>query len=119
MLFPCSDIDLLFLFENETAEAAAKPAIAELARTLWDLHFRVSPAVRTLGECAVVQPENVEFHFSLLDARFLNGDSELFARLQTATLPRALRRSRHVLIQTLSHLTVRRHAQHGNTIFHL
>lgn len=119
MLFPCSDIDLLFLFENEAAEAAGKPAIAELARTLWDLHFRVSPAVRTLGECAVVQPENVEFHFSLLDSRFLNGDSELFARLQTSSLPRALRRSRRVLMQTLSDLTVRRHAQHGNTIFHL
>src|SRR5713101_8779958 len=88
-------------------------------RMLLDLHFRVSPAVRTLGECAIVQPENVEFHFSLLDARFLNGDSELFARLQTASLPRALRRSRRVLIQTLSDLTVRRHAQHGNTIFHL
>ncbi|HYL10559.1 MAG TPA: [protein-PII] uridylyltransferase [Candidatus Acidoferrales bacterium] len=119
MLFPCSDIDLLFLFESEAAEAESKPAVAELARILWDLHFRVSPTARTLEECAVVQPDNVEFHFSLLDSRFLCGDEELLTRLQAGSLPQALHRSRRHLIETLADLTAQRHAKHGNTIFHL
>ena len=119
MLFPCSDVDLLFLFENEAAEAAGKPAIAELARALWDLRFRVSPTARTLDECSVVQPENIEFHFSVLDSHLLCGDADLFTRLQTLSLPQALHRSRRQLIQTLGYLTIERHRKHGNTIFHL
>ena len=46
MLFPYSDLDLLFLFGNEKAESESRPLIAEFSRTLWDLGFRVSSAGR-------------------------------------------------------------------------
>ena len=48
MLFPYSDLDILFLFGSERTEQEFRPLISEFARTLWDLGFRVSSAGRTL-----------------------------------------------------------------------
>ena len=37
MLFPFSDLDILFLFENEKTEGEFRPFISEFSRTMWDL----------------------------------------------------------------------------------
>src|SRR5260370_39116456 len=72
MLFPYSDLDLLFLFGNEKAESESRPLIAEFSRTLWDLGFRVSSAGRTVEECRRIEQSNSEFHLAMLDLRFLD-----------------------------------------------
>ena len=51
MLFPYSDLDILFLLGNEKVEQESRPLISEFSRTLWDIGFRVSSAGRTLEEC--------------------------------------------------------------------
>src|ERR1035438_7126042 len=81
LLFPYSDLDILFLFGNEKAEQTFRPLISDFSRTLWDLGFRVSSAGRTLEECKRIEEDNVEFHLALLDRRFLAGDADLFDRL--------------------------------------
>src|SRR5580658_6523934 len=48
VLFPYSDLDLLFLFANEKIEEESRQVIAEFSRMLWDLGFRVSSAGRTI-----------------------------------------------------------------------
>jgi [protein-PII] uridylyltransferase len=73
MLFPYSDLDILFLFGSEKAELESRRLIAEFSRTLWDLGFRVSSAGRTLEECKRIEEDNAEFHLALLDRRFLAG----------------------------------------------
>src|SRR5438874_9658148 len=50
MLFPYSDLDILFLFGSERTEQEFRPLISEFSRTLWDLGFRVRPGGRTLEE---------------------------------------------------------------------
>src|ERR1700732_2897219 len=87
LLFPYSDLDLLFLFGSEKAEEDFRPLISEFSRILWDLGFRVSSAGRTLEECKRIEEDNAEFHLALLDRRFLAGDSELFDRLDARGLP--------------------------------
>src|SRR5437588_4468055 len=49
-LFPCSDVDLLFLSASSPDEQAQKQ-IRKLCQDLWDLHLRVSPTTRTLADC--------------------------------------------------------------------
>ncbi len=44
LLFPYSDLDILFLFGNEKAERDFRPLISEFSKTLWDMGFRVSSA---------------------------------------------------------------------------
>ena len=119
LLFPYSDLDILFLFGNEKAEAEFRPLIADFARTLWDLGFRVSSAGRTIEECKRIEEDNAEFHLALLDRRFLAGDEELFERLTKKILVGPEKQARPFLLAELTKLTKERHARYGNTIYHL
>jgi [protein-PII] uridylyltransferase len=119
LLFPYSDLDILFLFGNEKAELEFRPLIADFSRTLWDLGFRVSSAGRTIEECKRIEEDNAEFHLALLDRRFLAGDAELFEKLDTRVLPGSERQARSFLLAELHKLTKDRLTRYGNTIFHL
>jgi len=119
MLFPASDIDLLFLLDDPRAEQKFKPAIASLSRELWDLRLRVSATTRSLAECGRLHRDNLEFNMSLLDCRYLAGDARLFARLRDEVVLQLVIRERQPLVQNLAELTRARHAKYGHTIFHL
>jgi [protein-PII] uridylyltransferase len=118
-LFPHSDLDLLFLFDNTKTEAAVKAGIAEMARILWDARFRVSTAARTIEECAAVREDNVEFHISLLDRRLLAGDQALFEKFDKGVMPATMQRERTMIVKHLAELARQRYEKYGHTIFNL
>src|SRR5256712_3080079 len=119
MLFPYSDLDILFLLGNERVEQESRQLISEFSRTLWDIGFRVSSAGRTLEECKRIEEDNAEFHLALLDRRFLAGDAALFERLDTKVLPGSEKQARPFLLAQIHRLTRERLTRYGNTIFHL
>ncbi len=119
ILFPYSDVDLLFLFAGAGAEKSHREAIAAISRSLWDLGLRLSPTTRTLAECTRVSPDNAEFSVSLLDARLLAGDAKLFFRFHDELIPQMIARDGLELVRSLVELTRRRQSKYGNTIFHL
>ncbi|MBS1840260.1 MAG: [protein-PII] uridylyltransferase [Acidobacteria bacterium] len=119
MLFPYSDLDILFLFANDKAEEESRSLISEFSRAMWDLGFRVSSAGRTIDECKRIEEDNAEFHLALLDRRFLDGDKALFEKLDARILPPSERQARPFLFAQLHRLTKERLARYGNTIFHL
>jgi [protein-PII] uridylyltransferase len=119
LLFPYSDLDILFLFGSDKAEEESRPLIAEFSRTLWDLGFRVSSAGRTVEECRRIEEDNAEFHLALLDRRSLAGDRELFERLDKKVLLGSEKQARPFLLTQLHKLTQERLARYGNTIYHL
>jgi [protein-PII] uridylyltransferase len=119
MLFPYSDLDLLFLFGSEKAEQDFRPLISEFSRTLWDLGFRVSSAGRMLDECKHIEESNAEFHLAMLDRRFLDGDLQLFEKLDAKVLAGPEKQARPLLLSELQRLTRERLTRYGNTIFHL
>jgi [protein-PII] uridylyltransferase len=118
-LFPYSDIDLLFLFTDQSGEQAHKEEIQRFSQELWDLKLKLSPASRTLAECDRFDPDNTEFTISLLDCRFLTGDRELFARLHDKVVPKLVSRESKPLLQGLAGVTRERHGKFGHTVFHL
>jgi [protein-PII] uridylyltransferase len=118
-LFPHSDIDLLFLAENDALRGRMKDPVRSMCQEMWDTGLRVSPTTRTLDECARFDPDNVEFTVSLLDCRFLSGDARLFERLHEKGLPQLVARESDVLMQRLAEVTRTRHLRFGDTIFHL
>ena len=119
MLFPYSDLDILFLMGNDRAEQESRPLISEFSRTLWDIGFRVSSAGRTLEECKRIEEDNAEFHLALLDRRFLAGDAALYEKLDTKVLPASERQARPFLLAQIHRLTRERLTRYGNTIFQL
>ncbi len=118
-LFPHSDIDLLFLTEDGSVQSTFRDAIATLLRMLWDLRMRVGNSTHTLAECGRLYRDNLEFNVSLLDQRYLAGDTDLYARLRSSVVPHLVARDRQDLVRNLVELMGQRHAKHGNTIFHL
>lgn len=118
-LFPHSDIDLLFLTEDEPSREGIKLPVSSVCQQMWDCGLRVSPSTRTLADCARFQQDNLEFTLSLLDCRFLGGDTDLFERLHDKKLPELIAREADALLQSLAEMTEARHRRYGNTIFHL
>jgi [protein-PII] uridylyltransferase len=118
-LFPYSDIDLLFLFSDRSAEQAFKDNVRRFSQELWDLRLKLSPASRVLAECERYDPSNTEFTISLLDCRYLAGGHDLFARLHDKVIPKLVEREAGPLLQGLAEVTRERHGRFGQTVYHL
>jgi [protein-PII] uridylyltransferase len=117
-LFPYSDVDLLLLVEKEIHGDTQREALSAFLRGLWDSGLRLSQSVRTIAECCHFDENNVELSISLIDQRFLIGDSDLY-ELLGARLPKFFRTSRGSLVRHLIRLTNQRHAKFHDTIYHL
>ncbi|MBV9264649.1 MAG: HD domain-containing protein [Acidobacteriaceae bacterium] len=117
-LFPHSDVDLLLLFETEQDLADSKDALSDCWRVLWDAGLRISHSVRTISECCRLNDQNTELHISLLDSRFVAGDSSLFVSLSTK-LPEFYARQGSTLTRRLAEMTRQRHTKFNSTVYHL
>ena len=76
VLAPSSDIDLLFVRPYK-ASAHAESVIEYMLYMLWDMGLKIGHAFRTPQECIRLAKDDVTIKTSLLDARFLFGDTEL------------------------------------------
>ena len=117
-LFPFSDIDLLLLMEQPPDSKERKDALSLFLKTIWDAGLRLSHSVRSIAECTELNDQNHELNISILDQRFLAGDSSLYAGL-TAKLPRFLASERQSLIRLLGMATRTRHDKFHDTVYHL
>jgi [protein-PII] uridylyltransferase len=118
-LFPYSDIDVLFTFADDKAEAQSKDAIRSIIQGMWDIGLRASPSSRTLKEAGRFDPDNLEFTLATLDRRFLAGQFPLYQQLHQSVLPGLVLSEWNTITQKLGEIARSRHAKFGNTIFHL
>ena len=81
-----SDVDVLILFGPRLPDLA-KGLTEEILYPLWDLGLDLGYGTRTVKDCLGLSKGDFEVLTSLMDARFLCGDSPLFLNL-VATLQR-------------------------------
>jgi [protein-PII] uridylyltransferase len=84
-LNPHSDIDIMFLHENDmVAQGKARPPLAALVDgllyTLWDLGFKVGHSVRSIDDCVSVANSDMQSKTALIEARRILGNEVLFNR---------------------------------------
>lgn len=84
-----SDIDILILF-NKKIPPAAKSLSEELFYPLWDLGLELGYGVRTIIDCLTLGREDYEVLTSLMDARFLCGDSLMYFTLMDSLYKRVI-----------------------------
>ncbi|KPK20326.1 MAG: protein-PII uridylyltransferase [Betaproteobacteria bacterium SG8_41] len=78
-LFPSSDVDLLILLSAPPgAELARK--LENLIGILWDIGLEVGHSVRTVEECVSLAATDLTVQTTLLEARLLAGNRQLFSR---------------------------------------
>ena len=117
-LFPYSDIDLLILTQQVEVAKPEREAISTFLQSLWDSGLRLSQSVRTVEECLLLHEHNIELNTSLLDHRFLCGDSSLFERFSSKH-PEFLRNRGTALARHIADLARGRHNKFQGTIYHL
>ena len=80
-LAPGSDIDLLFVRPYKQTPWG-ESVIEFILYMLWDLGLKVGHATRSLAECVRLAKQDITIRTSLLEARFLWGDRELYDELR-------------------------------------
>jgi [protein-PII] uridylyltransferase len=75
-----SDIDILLVFDR-TIPKSAKALSEEIFYPLWDLKLDLGYGVRTIRDCLSLAKKDFEVLTSMIDARFICGDSPLYLNL--------------------------------------
>ena len=81
LLAPASDIDLLFVRPFK-GTAWDESVIEFILHMLWDMGLKVGHATRSVPECVRLAKQDITIRTSLLEARFLWGDRELYDELR-------------------------------------
>ena len=114
-LFPYSDVDLLILLQ-QAPDAATQEKLEELVQLLWDLGLEIGHSIRTVEECMVESKADITVQTSLLEARLVCGNADLFAQLQqryeAAMDPQAFFQAKTAEMR-------QRHAKYEDTAFSL
>jgi [protein-PII] uridylyltransferase len=97
-LNPQSDVDILFLHAGDTVSTArGKPhphlsALTDgLLYTLWDIGLKVGHSVRTVDDCVRIANSDMQSKTSLIEARLIAGDREIFRRMESVVLAKCVR----------------------------
>ena len=80
-LAPHSDIDLMFLLPYRQTPHTEQ-VIEFMLYMLWDLGLKVGHATRSVEECLRLAVQDMTIRTSLLEARWLWGDQEVYRRFQ-------------------------------------
>jgi len=74
---PHSDLDLMFLLPKQP-DPATNDAVEWMLYMLWDLGLKVGHATRTVDEAVRLAKTDITISTSLLEARWISGDQDLF-----------------------------------------
>jgi [protein-PII] uridylyltransferase len=83
-LFPYSDVDLLILLPAKPDEGVVRQ-LEHFVGTLWDIGLEVGHSVRTIEETIALADEDITVQTTLLEARLIEGDCELYERFVATT----------------------------------
>jgi [protein-PII] uridylyltransferase len=78
-----SDTDVMFLIAEERFRYYTTPTVQEFLHRLLDIGLDVGHSFRTTHECVTLAGEDIESWMSLIEARYVCGDQEIFTKLQT------------------------------------
>jgi [protein-PII] uridylyltransferase len=114
LMAPGSDIDLLFLLpykQTPWSESAAE----YILYLLWDLGFKVGHATRTISQCVSLSKADMTIRTSLLDARLILGDAQLFERFEARFTSEVVAGSARQFIEAKMAERSRRHTSVGES----
>lgn len=116
-LSPGSDIDLQFLVPGSSLKlaAASEELVQRVSTRLFDLGLKVSYPVRSLKEACKFANKDHQTKTTLLDARFVTGDPELFAEFEEAFFAACIRGREKSYLGERSRDIRDRHRKYGNT----
>jgi [protein-PII] uridylyltransferase len=120
-LNPHSDIDFMFLHDGQVAAGKPKPALAKamdgILYPLWDMGLKIGHSVRSLDDCVAVANTDMQSKTSLIEARLIAGDAELFAKFQKMVVAKCVVGFEDKYIAARIEDQATRRAKHGGSPF--
>ncbi len=111
-----SDIDVIFLFKEKIPEDT-EDLIREIIYPLWDFGFDVSYRVFSLEEYMSLIKEDMREVTSVLNARFVCGQSKLYVELMEQVRERIIKRMKERIINWLIEQNDLRHKTYGDSSY--
>ncbi len=115
-LNPCSDIDLLFLYQHKR-EPYIETVAERILLCLWDTRLTVGHAMRNVRECVRLAAKDLTVKTALLDARFLCGDQLLYAEFAAAMERDVLARGAERFFKEKLDENRDRHQRFGDSVY--
>jgi [protein-PII] uridylyltransferase len=112
---PHSDVDLLFLY-RPPVEQSFTACAAQVVRDCWDSGIKLGHSIRTLHDARSMARADTQFATSLIEARLLWGDRQLFDKLQRRFHRTVVRRRRRIFIEECIAAREQERLQHGYTV---
>jgi len=114
-LNPFSDVDIIIVVEKNLPPND-KAFVEQFISFLWDVKFKVGSSCRSIEDCVKYCSEDVTIKTSFLEARYLNGDKELFKKLQRTLHQRVFSHKKKAFFQQKIDEREVKSKKFGNTI---
>jgi [protein-PII] uridylyltransferase len=119
-LNPYSDIDFMFLHSGEMVSGSRpKPAMQAivdgLLYPLWDIGLKVGHSTRSIADCIHVANTDMQSKTSLIEARLIAGNTELFRIFEKQLVDRCISGYEDEYIEARVKDQATRHAKFGNS----
>ncbi len=111
-----SDVDLLFLFGKKVPDEA-EDIIREVVYPLWDLGLDIGHATRSIKECTSLASQDIEVLTSLLDARYICGESLLYLAMMEELREKVVKKKADKLVRHLVKKNKTRHEYFGDSAY--
>ena len=111
-----SDIDIMVLFKNGIPAAAANMA-EDMFFPLWDIGLELGHATRDIRDCLTLSTHDFVVFTSLLDARFIGGDSPLYLNLVQTLRQKVIGKKAVPFRQWLKEMTAKRMEVFGDASY--
>ncbi|MFT4176097.1 MAG: [protein-PII] uridylyltransferase [Luteolibacter sp.] len=118
-LNPRSDIDILFLLPRASTKLprALQEVVQDVLYLLWDVGFKVGHACRSIAECIEQAKADQENKTSLMDARLIAGDENLFQQFTTRFDAECVRKDQAAFFELRRKDLRSRHKKYWRTVF--
>lgn len=113
-LCPASDIDVVFLVPKKTTQKLEK-SIEKILYYFWDSGVKIGYSVRSVADCIRIMGEDSKVMTSLMDARHIWGNKDLYEELTTAIQKAYNRRQTFSFVQSKLRERDERHKRFGDT----
>ncbi|MEA3279778.1 MAG: DUF294 nucleotidyltransferase-like domain-containing protein, partial [Thermodesulfobacteriota bacterium] len=111
-----SDVDLLLLFEKKVS-GESDDLVREIIYPLWDISLDVGYAARSIKESLHIAGKDIEALTSLLDARFICGNSHLFLDLMEHLRKKVILKKSDKIIGSIVENNMNRHKRFGDSTY--
>lgn len=110
-----SDIDVMFLVDDNEQKEYVFSVVQKLLHKLLDIGLDVGHSVRSIQDCINIGQDDFESQMSLLESRYICGSKSLFNELKSSTHFKIQNSDKRSFVQNVYERTIARHRKYGNT----